>query len=454
MTHPTTHSPPTFRQELNATFHLALPLAGALVAQMGMGLTDTVLLGSIGRDALAAGGLGGSVFFVITGVFQNAVASVAILISHARGAGDTSGISGVLRAGLVLALLCTVPLCFALWNFEPVLLMIGEPPELARDISIYVQIIVLGGPAAMLIATMRFYLSAMNHPRLILWIAIFGLIANGLLDYGLIYGAWGLPELGYLGLSTATVIVLWAMAALSAAAIWLTPDAKPKQFWGRINWSVFKELNRLGWPIAVIFSVETFMFLGSSLMIGTLGSTILAAHQVAIVIASAAFMIPMAAAQAANVRVGYHMGADMGGAARRAGIATLWLGTGFMIFSATVMLSFPCGLALLFQLDPDVPTDAEVIVVVVRLLMICAVFQIFDGAQVIGAGILRGYKDTRVPMILATISYWGVGFPVAWTLGFPFGYGVEGIWLGLAMDLAAAAVLLCGRFTLVSRGYD
>ena len=114
-----------------------------MVAQMGMGLTDTVMLGSIGRDALAAGGLGGSVFFVITGVFQNAVASVAILISHARGAGDTSGISGVLRAGLLLALLCTVPLCFALWNFEPVLLMIGEPPELARDISVYVQVIVL-----------------------------------------------------------------------------------------------------------------------------------------------------------------------------------------------------------------------------------------------------------------------------------------------------------------------
>ena len=303
----------------------------------------------------------------------------------------------------------------------------------------------------MLIATMRFYLSAMNHPRLILWIAVFGLIANGLLDYGLIYGAWGLPEMGYLGSSTATAIVLWAMAALSAATIWLTPDAKPKQLWGKIDWTVFRELNRLGWPIAVIFSVETFMFLGASLMIGTLGSTALAAHQVAIMIASAAFMIPMAAAQAANVRVGYHMGADMSQAARQAGFAALLLGTGFMIFSATIMLSFPRGLALLFQLDPDVPAEAEVIVIVIRLLMICAVFQVFDGAQAIGAGILRGYKDTRVPMILATISYWGIGFPVAWTLGFPLDYGVEGIWLGLAIGLATAAILLCGRFTLISR---
>ena len=420
---------------------------------MGMGLTDTVLLGSIGRDALAAGGLGGSVFFVITGVFQNAVASVAILISHARGAGDTSGIAGVLRAGFVLALLCTVPLCLALWNMEPVLLIIGEPPDLARDIALYVQVIVLGAPAAMLIATMRFYLSAMNHPRLIMWLAVFGLIANGLLDYGLIYGVWGLPELGYLGSSAATAIVLWAWAALSVAAIWFTPDARPESFWGRIDWPVFRELNRLGWPIAGLFSVETFMFLFSSLMIGTLGSTVLAAHQVAIMIASAAFMIPMATSQAANVRVGYHMGANMGFAARRAGFVALLLGTGFMVCSAIIMFSFPRGLALLFQLDPDIPADAEVIAVVVHLLTICAFFQIFDGAQAIGAGILRGYKDTRVPMVLATISYWGIGFPMAWTLGFPLNNGVEGIWWGLATGLAAAAVLLCGRFVIISRRY-
>jgi len=425
-----------------------------MVAQMGMGLTDTVLLGSIGRDALAAGGLGGSIFFVITGVFQNAVSSVAILISHARGAGDTSNISSILRSGLLLALFCTAPLTLALWHIELLLVAIGEPLDLTQDISIYVQVIVLGTPAAMLIATLRLYLSAMSHPRLILWIAIFGLIANGLLDYGLIYGVWILPELGYLGSAAATAIVLWAMAFMYAAAIWVTPDARPRQLRGVIDWAVFMELNRLGWPIAVLFSVETFMFLAASLLIGTLGSTMLAAHQVSIMIASAAFMIPMAIAQAANVRVGYHLGANLGGAARRAGFCALWLGTGFMILSATTLFTFPRGLALLFQLDADVPSDAEVIEVVVRLLIICAVFQIFDGAQAIGAGILRGYKDTRIPVTLATFSYWVIGFPVAWTLGFPLGYGVEGMWLGLALGLATAAVLLCGRFLLISKPFQ
>ena len=453
MTHPATHSPQTFHQEFNATFHLALPLAGAMLAQMGMGLTDTVLLGSIGRDALAAGGLGGSMFFVITGVFQNAVASVAILIAHARGAGDTSGISDVLRAGFLLAILCTVPVCLALWNIEPLLLLVGEPPALAHDISVYVRVIVIGAPAAMLIATKRFYLSAMNHPRLILWIAIFGLIVNGLLDYGLIYGVWGLPELGYLGSGAATAIVLWLMAGATAAAIWFTPDARPDSIFGRVDWAIFEELNRLGWPIAVLFSVETLLFTGSALMIGILGTAALAAHQVAIMIAATAFMVPMAISQAANVRIGYHMGADMPVSAQQAGFAALLIGMGFMMVSATVIFAAPRGLALLFQLDPAVPADAEVIALVVRLLMICAVFQIFDGAQAIGAGILRGYKDTRVPMVLATFSYWGVGFTVAWTFGFPLCYGAVGVWWGLATGLATASVLLCGRFLIISRRF-
>lgn len=451
VTHPTTHSPPTFRQELSATGRLALPLAGAMLAQMGMALTDTVLLGSIGRDALAAGGLGGSLFFMIAGVFQNAVASVAILIAHARGAGDTSNLTGIMRAGYALALLCTAPVMLLLWNLEPFLLWIGEPQQLAQDIAAYVRVIVGGVPAAMLVATKRFYLSAMNHPRLILWIAVVGLIANGFLDYGLIYGVWGLPEMGYLGSAAATAIVMWTSVILMGAAIWFNPELKLGWLVGRIDWSVFKELNRLGWPIAVVFSVETLLFTSASLLMGTLGTTALAAHQVTMMIAATAFMIPMAMGQAANVRIGYHLGAGVYPAARRAGYAALVLGIGFMIVSAMVMFTLPRELALLFQLDPEVPDDADVIALVVQLLMICAVFQIFDGAQAIGAGALRGYKDTRVPMVLATFSYWGIGFTVAWTFGFPLGFGPTGIWWGLAVGLAAASILLCGRFVLISK---
>lgn len=381
MTHPSQlHLPPTPQQELRATLHLALPLAGAQLAQMGMGLTDTIMLGAVGRDALAAGGLGGSVFFMVAGMFQNVVASVAILISHARGSGDTSQIDDIFRAGLLLALLGTLPLVLLLWNIEPALLWIGEPPRLAADVTAYLQIIVLGTPAAMIMAAMRFYLSAMNHPRLILIAAVIGLIANGFLNYALIFGTWGFPEMGYLGASTA-----------------------------------------------------------------------LAAHQVTIMIAATVFMLPLAVGQAANVRVGYHMGAGLPHAAFRAGKTALGIGLAITIISATLIILFPLELTLLFQLDPNNAEDALVIALVVELLAICAIFQIFDGAQAIGAGVLRGYKDTRVPVVLATIGYWGVGFTTGWTLAFPLGLGPYGLWWGLATGLAAAAILLCGRFLVISK---
>ncbi|MBT4739280.1 MAG: MATE family efflux transporter [Rhodospirillaceae bacterium] len=448
---PSPHSPPTTRQELRATLHLALPLAGATLAQMGMGLTDTIMLGSVGRDALAAGGLGGAVFFMISGMFQNVVASIAILIAHARGADDTSQIDAIFRAGLVLALIGTLPLLLMLWNVEPFLLWVGEPPSLAADVTAYIRIIIIGTPAIMILAAMRFYLSAMNHPRLILIVSIIGLFANGLLDYGLIYGVWGLPEMGFLGAATATAVIVWVNAILTAIAIIMSPALKPKRLIAAIDWSVFLELNKLGWPIAALFSVETLLFMVAALLMGTIGTTALAAHQVTIMIAATAFMMPLAVGQAANVRIGYHMGANLPAAARRAGFIALGIGLGIMSLTAAIMLAVPRELALLFQLDPNNTEDAVVIALVIELLSICVLFQIFDGAQAIGAGVLRGYKDTRIPMMLATLSYWGIGFSVAWTLAFPLGFGPEGLWWGLATGLAAAAILLCGRFAIISK---
>lgn len=450
-TAPHHHSPPTARQELRATLHLALPLAGAQLAQMGMGLTDTIMLGSVGRDALAAGGLGGSVFFMIAGMFQNVVASVAILIAHARGANETHQIDAILRAGLVLAVLGTLPLVAILWNIEPALLWIGEPVDLAANVTSYLHLILLGTPAVMVMAAMRFYMSAMNHPRIILGVAIAGLIANGALDYGLIYGAWGLPEMGYLGAAMATAIVMWVIAIIAAVAIWVVPALKPSRLFAAVDWSIFAELNRLGWPIAGMFSVETLLFMVAALLMGTISTTALAAHQVAIMIAATAFMVPLAIGQAANVRIGYHLGAGLPESGRRAGMIALGLGLIFMSATAVVLVTAPYELALLFQLDPDNSEDAMVIALVVQLLSICALFQIFDGAQAIGAGILRGYKDTRMPMILAAIGYWPIGFSVAWVLAFPLGYGPAGLWWGLASGLAAAAVLLCGRFLIISK---
>jgi multidrug resistance protein, MATE family len=433
----------SFGQEMSATLRLAAPLAAAALAQMGMGLTDTILLGSLGRDALAAGGLGAGLFFTTTAIMQGAMAGVGVLVSHARGSGHVARISPIFRAGMVLALLAALPVMAALWFLEPILLAAGEPALLARDVGQYERILLWAVPAAMWMATQRTYLAAINHPHVVMAVTIVAVVLNGFLNYGLLHGAWGLPNMGYLGSATASAIALWIMAGATALII----KMQGQSTWGGgIDWSVVRELFHIGWPIAATVAVELLLFAASGLMMGVLGNTALAAHQVAIGICSTTFMVPFAISQAVNVRIGFHLGADAPEAARRAGHVAFILGIGFMAIAAIVFLTTARPLALLFNLDPGVPTDADVIALVISLLAVGAAFQIFDGAQVIAAGTLRGYKDTRIPMVLAALSYWGVGFPVAWVLGFTFGGGPVGIWWGLAIGLMVAMALLCTRF--------
>jgi len=445
-----TPAPLSFGQETSATLRLATPLAAAAVAQMGMGLTDTILLGSLGRDALAAGGLGAGLFFTTTAIMQSAMTGVGVLIAHARGSGHGARISPTFRAGTVLALFASVPVMAVLAFLEPILLAVGEPEQLAHDVGRYELILLLGAPASLLLATQRNYLAAINHPHVVMAVTIAALLLNGFLNYGLLHGAWGLPNMGYLGSATASAIALWIMAAATALMIRSWADMRTRLFDGPVDWTIVRELFHLGWPIAGTVAVELLLFAAGGLMMGVLGNTALAAHQVAISIASTTFMVPMAISQAVNVRVGFHLGARAPAAARRAGFVAFVLGIGFMLMAAATFLLVPRQLALLFNLDPGVPADAEVIALVVSLLAVGAAFQVFDGAQVITAGALRGYKDTRVPMVLAAFSYWGIGFPVAWVLTFALDIGPTGAWWGLAIGLMAATLLLGARFWRLS----
>jgi multidrug resistance protein, MATE family len=437
-----------FTQELRATFKLAAPLALAQLAQMGMGLTDTVMLGGLGRDALAAGGLGAALFFTLTAVVQGVVFSVGILVAHARGSNKRDKIPALLRAGFVLATLSAAPLMLILWNIEPVLLFIGEPQVLAHDTAAYVQILLFATPAAMWLAVQRSFLTAMGKTRLVMMVAVVAVVVNCVLNYGLMHGSFGLPEMGYLGSCTASLITFWGLMAATAAGMrYAAPARRDVQ---PVDWCAVKELLVLGWPISVTMGVEIIMFLGGALMMGVLGAASLAAHHVSINIAAMTFMVALGTANAANARVGFHMGAGSPAAARRAALAALMLGVGFMAVMAVVMLTLPTQIALLFNLNPNTAADAGVIALVVKLLAICAFFQVFDGAQCIAAGALRGLKDTHVPAVLAGLSYWAIGFPVAWALGFALGWGATGVWWGLALGLAVAAVALNVRFWRLS----
>ncbi len=428
---------------------LAAPLALAQLAQIAMGTTDTILLGSLGHAALAAGGLGANLFFTLMIVVSGGLISVSILVSHARGADQPGRIAFALRGGFLLALLSAIPPMLLLSRAEPILLLIGEPAPLAHAIARYVGVLLFAMPASLLMATQRAFLAAMGRPYLVMAVALVAVVVNGLLNYGLIHGAWGLPRLGYIGSCTATLITLWAMTAAIGLEMRCTPALRRFGLRGPIDWRVVRELATLGWPISLITAVEILLFTVAALIIGMFGATELAAHQISMSFAALTFMIPLAISQAVNVRVGYHMGARSPRAARLSAIVGFLLGIGFMSLSAVAMLTLPATIAGLYITRGD-PSRGEVIGLAVRLLAIAAAFQVFDGAQTIAAGALRGLKDTRIPVLIASFGYWAIGFVVAWALGVRLGLGVVGIWWGLAAGLASVAILLSLRFWRLS----
>lgn len=438
-----------FDREIGATIRLASPLALAQLAQLAMGVTDTILLGTLGRDALAAGGLGANLYFTLMIVVAGGLISISILVAHARGSGNEARIAPILRGGVLLALLAAIPPMVVLWNIEPIVLAIGEPPGLAHAIAQYDRILLFALPASLLMATQRNFLAAMGRPWIVMAVALVAITANGLLNYALIHGVWGFPRMGYLGSATATMVTLWAMMLAVALAMRLTEGLRGFALTGPIDWRIVRELVVLGAPIAAIMAVEIVLFMGAGLLIGRFGASQLAAHQISMSICSLTFMVPLSISQAANVRVGFFMGAASPRAARLAAVAAFALGIGFMSMTAVVLLTVPSLVAGLYITAND-PNRAEVIAIAVQLLTVGAFFQVFDGAQTISAGALRGLKDTRVPAIAAAIGYWGLGFLPGWILGVKLGHGALGIWWGLASGLAAVAILLSIRFWFLS----
>jgi MATE family multidrug resistance protein len=440
---------PRLAEEVRATVRLAAPIALAQIAQIGMGITDTVLLGGLGRDALAAGALGAMVFFILTTILQGILSAVAIVIAHARGSGDESRIAPALRTGYVVATAMALPLMLVMAYADPILRALQEPAGLAGMVGPYDRILLWATLPAMWLAVQRAYLTAMGRPQLILAVALAALVMNGFLNYGLIHGAFGLPRLGYLGSAFATAITIWVQMLATSLGIAAMSGLKRFHAWGAVSRRDAREIFHLGWPISVTIGVEILLFASGGLLAGILGTTALAAHQIALSVGSLTFMIPHALNQAANVRVGYHSGANAFRAARRAGFVAMAIGIGMSLISAAVMIAWPREIALLF-LKVSTEGDSQVVELAARLLGFCAAFQVVDGLQAIAAGSLRGLKDTRIPMMLAAFSYWVVGFPTAWGLGLHYGHGAPGIWVGLALSLAVAAVLLVSRFWIMS----
>jgi MATE family multidrug resistance protein len=445
------HAPPSLSRHAVDTARLAAPLAISQLSQMAMGVTDTILLGALGPDALAAGGLGANLFFVVVTLLQGVLTSVSVSVSHARGANDEARVPDIYWTGLVLSLLLAIP-AFALLSFaQEILLAFNEPAVLARNVGEYCAVLRWAAPGSLIgIGMMRAFLPAIGAAKRLLWVAIGGVFVNGFLNYGLIHGAFGLPKYGFLGSAAGTTFTVWATALVLIAILHLRPRYRHFVIAARPRLPLMGELFGIGWPVAITYGVESMLFLVTGMTVGLLGAAPLAAHQIALNVASVAFMVPLAIGQAANVRVGYWIGAGQPLAARHAGFVAILLGVGFMALSGCVLVLAPRAIVGLY-LHLDDPKNAQTVALAASLLGVAAVFQVVDGMQTVASGTLRGLKDTRVPMLAAAFGYWGIGFPTGYVLAFHFGGGTRGLWWGLAAGLATVAVLMTLRFDRLSR---
>jgi MATE family multidrug resistance protein len=438
--------------EVRATLALAAPLAAANLAQMAMAVTNTVMVGRLGPMPLAAAGLGGMLFFTIGVVLQGILFAVAPLAAHALGAGDRSAAGRITGAGLVLAVLLALPFVAALASSDALLRALGYDAALATEIGRYLRALAWGGPAFLGFAVLRSLLAALLHARLVMAVLLVCVAGNVVLNWMLIFGHLGATALGVVGSGYASAINQWLMLAGLALVTRIMPGlAGLHVARGALAASRIEMANilRLGLPIGGLRGMEVGVFLAAGILMGLLGAAALGAHQLVLNCAGISFMVPLGLGQAATVRVAYELGAGRAFAARRAALVALALGIGFM--SAAAMVLWTASEAIIaIYVDIADPANRETIEIARRLVVIAAIFQVFDGMQVIAAGALRGYKDTMVPMLLAGFGYWGAGFGGGWLLAFPLGYGAVGLWWGLALGLAVVAILLTLRLHLLA----
>jgi MATE family multidrug resistance protein len=436
---------------LRATFALGVPLVGSQLGLMLINTTDTVMLGWYSVEALAAAVLATPLFFVVMIFGSGFSQAVMPIAAQAEGKGDTRGVRRAVRMGLWVAIGFSALVMAPLWYTEAILLALGQDEQIAALAGDYMRIAQWAMFPTLIAQGLRAFLSAVERPRIIFWSTVAGAVLNALLNWALIFGNWGAPELGVkgaaiasLGTTTLTLIVLTVYVMFEKKSAEYEIFAR---FW-RPDWPDLREVLRVGLPIAVTILAEVGLFVISSILMGWLGVVALAAHGIAMQLSSIAFMVPLGLSQAATVRVGRAFGKGDALGLNRAAAAAMGVCLAFGTVSAMLFWLVPEWLIALF-LDNDEQKAPEVIAYAVPLLLITALFHLFDNAQAVGAGLLRGLKDTRVPMWLAIVSYWVVGFPLAYGLGFIAGWGGIGVWCGLAAGLAFAAVAMNGRFLLL-----
>ena len=443
-----------WRDELIGTVKLAGPLALTQLGQIAMMTVDLALIGRLGNSAVAAAALAHSVLYTAFMFGLGLVTAVSPLAAQAFGARKPRLVRRALRVGLWTAVMVGIPLSLLQMRSGDLLIWLGQPADAALLAQRYLDGLAWSLTPAWLFIALRGFMSALNRPEPALWITLAAIPANGVLAYLLIFGAFGLPRLDLLGAGIATTLVSIGMFVVGVWICYASAPFKKYHVLGHIwrsDWPLFRQLIAIGLPISATFLLEHGVFASAALLMGIIGTVALAAHQVALHTAAIVFMVPLGIGMAATIWVGHAVGRRDAGAARRAGFAAMALG---VVFQAAMAICVVLGREQIPLLFFGSGADAATLALTSTLLLIGTSFFIFDGLQVIANGALRGFNDTRVPLLFAALSFWVVGFTCAYWLAFRAGLGAAGVWVGLVLGLGCYAALLVARFArLAHREY-
>lgn len=436
--------------ELRAMLSLGWPLVLTNLAQIALTTTDIIMIGRLGSSSLAAAALGVNLYFALHIFAIGLVTATSPMMAEAFGRKQhvVREVRRTFRQGLWTAVIISLPSWLVLWHSETILIWLGQEPQLAADAQAFVRHLQWGFLPFLGFVALRAFVSALERPLWALIVTATAILFNIAANWVLVFGHLGLPALGLKGSGLATSLSNTFLFCGLALVVILNKRLRRYHLfgrWWRPDWPRLIALWRLGLPIGATIAFEVTVFNAAVFLMGHFGSTAIAAHSIAIQIASASFMVPMGLGQAATVRVGRAHGAQDPGAVTRAGWTAFALAMVFMATMSVVMMTIPRTLISAF-IDTADPSNMAVVNTAVTFLFCAAMFQIVDGAQAVGAGMLRGLQDTHVPMIYAAIGYWGVGMPMSLFFAFRMGFNGLGIWIGLASGLAVVACVMMARW--------
>jgi MATE family multidrug resistance protein len=431
--------------EIRRTLHLAAPVMIGQLAVFSMNFVDTVMSGRLPNKevALAALGIGGAVWSAMLMLTLGLLMAVQPSVAQLDGAGRQVEAGAYTRQAFWVAAALSVPFWVICYFSEPLLSGFKIDPAIVPTAAGYLRVLSWGAPGICLIFLLRFFSEGTGHTRPTMIYGILGALLNIPLNYVLMFGKLGFPALGTVGCAIASVLVIWISLLMLLVYLLWHRHFKPFNLFSRLDapdWHQISDHLRVGLPIGVAIFVEGSLFVGAALLIGRLGPVPAASHLIAINFSALAFMIPVGLSSAVSIRVGNAIGRGEPEAARYAGLIGIAIVLGFQTISASAMLLFPELIVSIYTSDPVVAPLA------VSLLFYAAIFQYSDGIQICAAGALRGYKDTRAPMVYTIISFWIIGMTLGYYLTFNAAMGPAGMWIGMIAGLSVAAVLMIGRF--------